>query len=206
MVLDSLQMLSLVNVRSYSSPFPHVYVADVFPSEFHEALLTWVNSESAWKLAQTNFYEQYEIKINSVSLPSAVAFLKSPTLLKCLLSEATSLFGTTFLDRVEITAHKLIPGQRIGIHNDYLPGHETHRLLIQLNEIEDPSSGGLLMLFRSSNVKDVSKILQPKANSAIGFAITTHSHHAVSKQHRGNRFTLVCSFFKRQGWHQISTR
>ena len=206
MALGSPLMLSLMNARSYSSPFPYFYAADVFLPEVHKALLDWFNIESAWRLAQTDFYEQYEIKLHSASLPSAVAFLTSPPFLTRLQSEAATLFGTTFLNRVEVSAHKLIPGQRIGIHNDYLPGHETHRLLIQVNETEEPDSGGLLMLFRSSNARDVSKILQPKANSAIGFAINTHSHHAVSRQHRGDRFTLVCSFFERPGWHQVSVR
>lgn len=192
-------MLSLMNARSYSSPFPYFYAAEVFSPEVHKALLDWFNSESAWRLVQADFYEQYEIKLRSASLPPAVAFLTSTPFLTRLQSEAATLFGTTFLDRIETVAHKLTPGQRIGIHNDYLPGHETHRLLIQVNETEEPDSGGLLMLFRSSNARDVSKILQPKANSAIGFAINPHSHHAVSRQHRGDRFTLVCSFFERPG-------
>ena len=204
MALGSPLMLSLMNTRSYSSPFPYFYAANVFSPEVHKAVLDWVNSESAWRLVQTDFYEQYEIKLRSASLPSAVAFLTSPPFLNRLRSDTATLFGTTFLDRIEMVAHKLTPGQRIGIHNDYLPGHETHRLLIQINETEEPDSGGLLMLFRSPNACDVSKILQPEANSAIGFAINAHSHHAVSRQHRGNRFTLVCSFFERPGWHQVS--
>lgn len=193
-----------MNVRSYSSPFPHFYAADVFSPEVHKALLDWVNSESAWRLARTDFYEQYEIELHSASLPSSVAFLTSPPFLTRLRSDAAILFGTTFLDHIEVSAHKLTPGQRIGIHNDYLPGQETHRLLIQVNETEEPDSGGLLMLFRSPNPRDVSRILQPKANSAIGFAINAHSHHAVSKQHKGNRFTLVFSFFERPKWHRVS--
>ena len=197
MALGSPLVLSLMNALSYSSPFPHFYAADIFSPEVHKALLDWVNSESAWRLARTDFYEQYEIELHSASLPSSVAFLTSPPFLTRLRSDVATLFGTTFLDRIEMSAHKLTPGQRIEIHNDYLPGHETHRLLIQVNEIEEPDSGGFLMLFRSPNPRDVSKILQPKANSVIGFAINAHSHHAVSRQHRGDRFTVVCSFFER---------
>ncbi len=192
-------MLSLMNSRSFSSPFPYFYATDVFSPKVHKALQDWFKSESAWRLVQTDFYEQYEIKLRFASLPSTLAFLTSLPFLTHLQSEAATLFGTKFLDHIEMVAHKLTPGQRIGIHNDYLPGRETHRLLVQVNETEEPDSGGLLMLFRSSNARDVSKILQPKANSAIGFAINPHSHHAVSKQIRGDRFTLICSFFERHG-------
>jgi Rps23 Pro-64 3,4-dihydroxylase Tpa1-like proline 4-hydroxylase len=109
------------------------------------------------------------------------------------------LFGVDLSPRVDITAHKLIPGQRIRIHNDFIPGAETHRLLMHFNRRWQDDNGGLFLLFNSADPADIHKIFRPVHNSAVGFAITTTSYHAVSTVHTGERFTLVYSFYEQQG-------
>ena len=49
----------------------------------------------------------------------------------------------TLSERVDVTAHKLVAGQTIRIHNDYLPEGESHRLLLQLTEAGNPNTGGI---------------------------------------------------------------
>ena len=82
------------------------------------------------------------------------------------------LFGIDLRHRVDITAHKLVPGQRIRIHNDFIPGAETHRLLMQFNRDWQDDNGGLLLFFNSADPADIHKIFRPVHNSAVGFAIT----------------------------------
>ena len=188
-------MLSLLKGQSFASPFPHFVSCEVLPAGDLAALLEWLSNQTSWRLAQTNFYEQYELRLDSGSLPPALSSLVSPAGLASLRTDAERFFGVPLSDRSTVSAHKLVPGQRIGIHNDYLPGSETHRVLVQVNAPGESDAGGFLMFFSSSDAKDVSKIFRPMANTAVGFAIGPHSHHAVSMQHRGNRFTLIYSFF-----------
>ncbi len=98
------------------------------------------------------------------------------------------------LTLVEVTAHKLVSGQTIRVHNDYRPKGETHRLLIQLNRGWADEQGGLLLLFGSAGANDVRRILRPTHRSAMAFAISPLSFHAVSTIQRGERYTLVYSF------------
>ena len=53
----------------------------------------------------------------------------------------------------------------------------------------------LYMLFNSADASDVHRIFPPANDSAVGFAISPKSHHAVSTVHGGERFTLVFSFY-----------
>ena len=87
------------------------------------------------------------------------------------------------------------PGQRIRIHNDFIPGRETHRLLLQLNRDWSEDCGGMLLMFQRPQPDGISRMIQPSSCSALGFAISPDSHHAVSTVHKGQRFTLVYSFY-----------
>jgi Rps23 Pro-64 3,4-dihydroxylase Tpa1-like proline 4-hydroxylase len=102
--------------------------------------------------------------------------------------------AATHLIVTEITAHKLVPGQTIRVHNDYLDNRETHRLLMQFNRGWEDAQGGLLMLFGSASREDVRRILRPVDGSAMAFPISPQSFHAVSTVRHGHRYTLVYSF------------
>ena len=88
-----------------------------------------------------------------------------------------------------------MPGQRIAIHNDYLIGEETHRLIVQVNRGLKDEDGGFFMLFNSFDASDVHRVLRPIHGSAIGFEISPASHHAVSRLYGEERYTLVYSFY-----------
>ena len=90
-------------------------------------------------------------------------------------------------------------GQTIRIHNDYVEGHETHRLLIQLNDGWTDENGGMLMLFGSASHRDLKRVVRPLHGSALSFEISPDSYHAVSTIHGGERFTLVYSFKAQEG-------
>ena len=91
---------------------------------------------------------------------------------------------------------RLVVGQTIRVHNDYIGGAETHRMLVQLNRGWDAANGGLLMLFDSDRAEDVSAVIIPRHGSALAFAISPKSFHAVSTIVSGARFTLVYTFRK----------
>jgi Rps23 Pro-64 3,4-dihydroxylase Tpa1-like proline 4-hydroxylase len=177
-------------------PFPHVTSNKALDYEFVENVMEWFEGAAPWNLVVQSFYEQYEFSLLHCSIPLNILALASPDSLNQLRSLVEQWFQTSLSNRVDISAHKLVAGQTIRVHNDYIPGRESHRLLIQINRGWKDENGGLLMLFSSPNPKDLSLVFRPTSNTCIAFEISSASNHAVSQIHGGERFTLVYSFFQ----------
>jgi Rps23 Pro-64 3,4-dihydroxylase Tpa1-like proline 4-hydroxylase len=175
-------------------PFPHFVSLHALTLSAAEQVLAWFESDAPWRLMEAEFYQQYEINLLSTVLPTELASLVSPRSLDTIRLFVESRFDVPLQSRVDVTAHKLLPGQRIRIHNDYIPGAETHRVLIQLNRGWRDEYGGLLMLFSSDSSLDLVTAYRPIHNSCFGFSISGASHHAVSPIMSGERYTLVYSF------------
>ena len=188
--------LSAVNV--FSEPFRYLISPEALNPDLSDVVLEWLDTSESWTLVETDFYEQFEFSLWNVEVPAALSFLRAPGFLTAMKTKLEKLFEITLGDRLDITAHKLIPGQRIRLHNDFIPGAETHRLFIQFNRDWRDENGGLLVLFNSLDPADIHKVFQPSHNSAFGFAISPDSNHAVSTLHTGVRFTLVYSFYEQQ--------
>jgi hypothetical protein len=174
-------------------PFAHLAIPECLDAQVANGLLHWFERSAPWALVRHDFYEQYEFALSPGLHPASDRLIgghAQPSVSQ----EMEGLFAARFKTPPKIIAHRLVPGQRIDIHNDNLPGGETHRLLIQLNRGLSDEDGGLLMLFSSERATDVAKILRPIHRSAVAFAISDRSHHAVSRMHGGERFTLVYSF------------
>lgn len=190
------QVLELASTEVYSSPFPYFVSPQALSPELSRELLNWLELDAPWKLVETDFYEQYEFSFFDIKLPSQLSFLTTPGYLSEVKNRVENLFSVKLNARIDFTAHKLIPGQRIRIHNDYIPGCETHRLLIQLNRGWDDDNGGMLIFFNSQNPSDIHKIFRPSHNSSVGFAISPDSHHAVSTIYNSERYTVIFSFYQ----------
>lgn len=182
-----------------SAPFPHAVCRKALPDEVSLELLSWLEARAAWRLVETDFYEQFEFSVWDVELPSGLSFVRSRKFLGGLKSAFEDLFQTRLSDQIDFTAHRLLPGQRIRIHNDFVPGGETHRLVVQLNRKWESGHGGVLMLFGSGNPSSVERVVMPVHNTALAFEISPRSNHAVSVIHGGERFTLVLSFYAMVG-------
>jgi hypothetical protein len=177
------------------SPFRHFTIRRCINDVTASALLDWFETEAPWHLVKTNFYEQYEFSLFDAELPSYAGLLIEPRGVAHARSQMAVLFGVEFEQRVNVVAHKLSPGQRIAIHNDYLAGEETHRLVVQLNRGLDDDAGGMFILFNSADPSDIHQVLRPLHLSGLGFEISARSFHAVSRMHAGDRYTLVFSFY-----------
>jgi len=186
--------LRLTSPETHFEPFPYFIAMHPLGETISSTFLRWLESDAPWKLVETDFYEQYEFSLLDVLLPPAFQFFTERPFLEDLRRSLEQIFYCHLNQRIDCTAHKLIRGQRIRIHNDFIPGGETHRVLIQLNREWQEAQGGVLMLFNSAEASDVHRILPPTNDSAVGFAISDKSHHAVSTIHGGERFTLVFSF------------
>lgn len=181
-------------VESAQTPFRYFLAVKCLAPEVEHRLLNWLEEDAPWKLVETDFYEQFEFDMRDADIPVTLAQLVAPEMLDCLRCKMEAALGDRLGQHVQVVAHRLDPGQRIGIHNDMREGGETHRLTIQLNRGLNDADGGFFMLFNSQDPSDVHRILRPISGSAIGFAIGPASHHAVSRLHGGARFTLVYSF------------
>lgn len=172
-------------------PYSHFTAKDVLKGGLDLKVHRWLDAYTQWKLVTIDFYTQYEFSFFDVELPLEIAPLLSTDTVETLKTFFRDSFPVGDLELVGLTAHKLIDGHRIGIHNDYLGTEETHRLVIQINPNWQESSGGFLMLFRSDDADSVTKIVRPLHNTAFGFAISEHSWHAVSRVNDFSRYTLV---------------
>jgi Rps23 Pro-64 3,4-dihydroxylase Tpa1-like proline 4-hydroxylase len=188
-------VVSLSPSTLFERPYPHLVVPEALPAPLAGSLLTWLRDAGPWQLTRETFYEQYEFSLLDVELPEDLAAVAAPATIDFLRRQMEQFFQTRLRELAEVTAHRLVPGQTIKIHNDFVPGQETHRLLIQLNHGWSESDGGLLLLFEDRHAETVCRAIRPIHRSAFAFAISERSYHAVTTVHAGERFTLVYSFF-----------
>ena len=64
--------INLADVRTL--PFHYGLFHSVFSETAASLVLSWLEGVTFWKLAKTDFYEQYEFCIDDVSLPEPVRF------------------------------------------------------------------------------------------------------------------------------------
>lgn len=195
MLSEEIKMIEAGDSTLQEKPFPHFILRRIFPRVESFAILDWLESSAPWSLVETNFYEQYEFDVRDAVLPPSLSFLTKDDFVYQIKRWFENLFETTLSTRIDVTAHKLLAGQTIRLHNDFVAGQETHRLLIQLNREWKDENGGLLLFFKGSGSGAVEKVIRPVHNSAVGFEISPKSNHAVTTIHSGERYTVVYSFY-----------
>lgn len=191
--------LAVAGAALTNVPFRYAAIPHCLDLTYADRIMAWFEGDAPWRLVETDFYEQYEFSLSDTSAAEARLLTDTATL-STLRLEMSRLFGVEFQERVRVVAHKLMPGQRIAIHNDYLAGEETHRLVVQLNSGLVDEDGGFLMLFNSDNPRDVHKIFRPVHLSGLAFEISSKSFHAVSRMHGSVRYTIVFSFYCVDGY------
>ena len=182
-----------MSTASITTPFPHVVSREAMLPELAARTLLWMEASAPWKLRIASFYEQWELHLDDTCLPEDLRKLLSPAMIEGFASDLLP-DDLRAPELIEVTAHRMLAGQTIRIHNDFRVGGETHRALIQLNRGWADDQGGLLMLFGSGRADDVRRVIRPVHGSGFGFRISDRSFHAVSTITRGERFTLVYSF------------
>ncbi|NOR71747.1 MAG: 2OG-Fe(II) oxygenase [Methylomarinum sp.] len=178
-------------------PFEYFFGESEIESNILSLWLDWFESSAPWKLTETDFYEQYEFSLRHTKLPDQVKYLVDSDMLEKLCNSVEKVFKIELESKVDIVAHKLLSGQTIRVHNDFLEesGAETHRVLLQLNRSWNKEKGGFLMFFSDPQAEHLSDLVEPVCGSIQGFKISPDSYHAVSTVHGGERYTIVYSFF-----------
>jgi len=186
---------TFAGLKYFETPFPHARIPGFIPPTDADKILAWLATKAPWKLRIEDFYEQHEFSLLASQLSHEIDDLVQSWFVERVRDEIRRLFRLqTALELIDVNAHRLTIGQTIRIHNDFIAGEETHRLLVQLNSGWEPENGGLLMIFNSGQADDVNNVLLPRHGSAFAFEISPRSFHAVSQIKAGERYTLVYSF------------
>ena len=192
--MQTLADINLDLAEFEKEPFPHFSCVMVLSNELEKTLFTWFQETDAWSLTEMDFYTQFEFSLFDVELPERLKTLISEEIINVVKHKFLHLFDVEHLELVGVTAHKLIDGHKIGVHNDYIENEETHRMVLQINPEWNEENGGYLMIFSSNDPEDVVQLVQPLNNTAFGFEISSKSYHAVSTVRNYSRYTLVYTF------------
>ena len=187
-------VVDLSSARLETDPFPFSVVPKVLRNDVEQATLSWFERAAPWNLTEESFYSQHEFDMRNIELPSDIAQLATDMTFAAMRELISELFQRRLRTTVDMIAHRLTAGQRIRIHDDYLEGGETHRLILQLNRGWAAGDGGHLLLFGGREPEDVRVVLAPASKQALIFEISHRSHHAVSEVVRGERYSIVYSF------------
>ena len=191
------RLLDFKGAQACSRPFPHFVVPECLDEVVAERLLDWFDHEAPWKVQEMDgFYKLYKVSLMEVQLPQELQFLIEDQFIDEIRECIGSIFNLQFSGPVQIDAHLLTTGFKIGIHTDFGETNQTHRFLIQLNRGWNAKNGGYLVLLPTNAPSDVSAehmFYAPTHRSGIGFAISERSFHAVTPVTNGKRFTLCYS-------------
>ena len=193
-VIDS----NLSEARMVLEPFPHSLLSGLLDKTTAEAMLDWLENDAPWKIESRRFYLQHGCdRVNERVADSPAAILGTPETFQTIRKHLERIFNINLdNNRFELAAHRLLPGHRIGIHNDNpIHGTETHRFLINLNSQFEDSHGGHLVLFDLSNPSESAVILRPIHNSAVAMEFSERSWHYVDEVKTGKRYSLIYSFW-----------
>lgn len=189
----------LSNAVLKEKPFPHFVAKETLNPVLGDRLLSWLEQENRWNHASSDdFYDSYDLNLKAISPPAEFEPLLSPAAVKNVRLQCEELFEHQLNSNVDVSAQKLIAGNRIKVHTDFHPGGPSHRLLIYLTRVWTLSDGGLLILLDSESPSEVSaeqRFYLPVHLSGVGFEISAHSFHAVSAISSGERYALKYTFY-----------
>ena len=186
-------VLAFETVVRKSDPYPHVVSPRFYTERFAESLLCWLESGADWSLKETALFKQYQLGFTHFRHCTEIRGLWDGAVLGRLRDAVSRAFGVPISNRINISAHKLLPGQHASIHTDNEPG-ETHRLVVQLNRGRARDLGGNLTLLSGPTPTDIAVVFKQVSNSAVGFGLGPASHHAIGRVRTGTRFTVIYTF------------
>jgi len=181
-------------------PYPHVIVDALLDPADADALRDWFEHGADWWVQRRNFYEHDTCdNIEDCPLTAGDGALSRPA--RAALAAALSRRFGVDLDDADVTlgAHRMSPGQGIGIHNDdpHL-GTESLRLLLVLRRGDyHDSAGGHFCMFSAHDMAALGAIVRPLHNAAVAFGLHGASYHAVNDIEDGVRYSLVYGFWTR---------
>ncbi len=176
--------------KHHDNPFPFFYVDAAFSEQQCTALEGLFLLEGGWQHRDGAFY-RCSLRDVTENIPA--------TFQTEVLARMREITRLPLVNRMLVTAQRMLPGQVIGIHSDRpLLGYEIFRLVVQLNKQWQTEHGGVLQLY-SSPESEVMFSVNPDYNKAFGFILNVDSYHGVTEVTQP-RQTVVFNF-----WHAANT-
>ena len=176
-------------------PFAHALADRPLIPLLADALLEWLEGIAAWSLNDGGFFRSWELALDRLTPPQQCRAMFQPGGLADLEQSATALFGQPLHLHGPIIAHRMEPGQGVGVHSDKpMPGEETHRIIVQLSRPTRLADGGHFVLLAGENPRLARRILPRAHNTAIAFRLGEDSPHAITTVRAGMRYSVVLSF------------
>ena len=180
-----------------SSPYPHHHSNQALQKADFEHVAEWMREHALWKRKVTAFYDQF----NCINVDGMLDDHQRASITARIQSTAERALGIPLHDYCELTAHRMVKGQRIGIHNDDPtddPEYENVRVLVFVGRSARHEVPGLLMLDRSNPDDDVQAVQYDFCpNQALYMPLGPTSFHAVLEVENGHRDTLLFSFWSK---------
>jgi len=180
----------LADPQLHLHPFEFFHCAQAFGSESCASFERLFVEKNDWQRRDGAFY-RCALRDATNEIPEM--------LLRGVASRMREITSQPLMDRVQVTAQQVEPGQSIGVHSDRpLLGYEFVRLVLQLNDLWLPEHGGVLELYESPDRPAVVR-LEPDYDVAFGFVLHEASHHGVTEVCQLRR-SLVFNF-----WHEANS-
>lgn len=188
-------------------PFYHIYLENFLDNNQLTEILDYMQSEKIdWQLATKSFYTQYEIcwlknfrKKNHIAVE--VDYFLSNLFIDSIIDFIQRHFSCNDLACFDISAHKLISGHHISIHNDSMNDNKPYyRFVVHLNKdwCLTTNGGGLALYERSEGGFIQSHYYSPIFGSIFAFEISDCSYHAVTPIVKSERFTIIYTFVSKE--------
>src|SRR5260221_13320550 len=186
--------MRLANRIALAAPYRHVY----FPQVLRPSVASSIRLELGslpWRLAETDFYQQYEVSLLDgppVAIGASLAALRQAATSDEFARVLTQLTTHRGLRTVDVACHRSTTGQTIGIHTDHSEDRETCRLTLHFNDRWSIEDGGLFVVFGSEDPASAMEAFAPEMNTAVLFEISERSFHAVTHvECRRPRYSIV---------------
>jgi hypothetical protein len=177
----------------FTDPFPHFLAPDFLDPKAALALARELDRGGAWRMQRESFYDHWACELHHSEKKDAAPELVAELLDR---SRAAAIlhFDARLAPVAQAMAHRMGPGNRIGVHNDAPAlGFEGYRILVYL---EPPPSGQGQLFLHAPPPEERSLSIAPEPGLAVGMALDRRSLHSVGPVLSGQRSALVLNH-----WH-----
>src|SRR5689334_18550567 len=132
-----------------ADPFPFFGKTEFMQPDVGAALLTWLEApeQRKWKDHGGAYYQLQDFSLLKADLPPELECLRATESREWLRAQMAEIFATPLGDQVDLDAHRMIAADKVGVHTDYRPGKETHRLVFFVGHDWTDEHGGVLLFF-----------------------------------------------------------
>jgi hypothetical protein len=189
-----------MKLECHDLPYKHFVFEDFFGKENAAFVTERLQEIKQWTYRVGGTDDMWEHKFTQGAADELSAYLFSAVgPIRTLMEDE---FGVELSHAVtDISAHKLMAGQRVAVHSDNPTlGNPTHHFIVNFTPAYAGEMSGYGLICYQKSLEAVHTALQPVADTGFAFEANNHSFHAVSKVLKGPRFTVVYSF-----WHVGNT-